>query len=117
GALGRMAAGGLLGAMRSFHRLAGYDDNRSRRVFEEATGYAPRSGQYQPIKHHMCHVASTFYTSPFEEALIFTLDAQGEATSSLGVVGRGTDLEVVSETFAPNSLGYLYMFITKYLGF
>lgn len=113
----KVAYKGLLAGMRSFHRLAGYNDHRSRNVFQKHTGYAPRSGQYQPIPHHMCHVASTFYTSPFDEALILTMDAQGEATSSMAVVGQGTHLETVAETFAPNSLGYLYMFVTKYLGF
>lgn len=117
GSVSRLAFGALLGGMRSFHRLAGYNNNRSRRVFEEHTGYAPRSGQYQPVPHHMCHVASTFYTSPFDEALVLTMDAQGESTSSMAVMAKGTNLEVINETFAPNSLGYLYMFITKYLGF
>jgi carbamoyltransferase len=67
--------------------------------------------------HHESHAASAFFTSPFEEAAILTLDAVGEwATSSMGV-GRGHTIQLTHEMRFPHSLGMLYSAFTYYTGF
>jgi carbamoyltransferase len=68
-------------------------------------------------EHHLSHAASAFYPSPFEEAVVLTLDGVGEwATGSLAV-GRGADLEILREMHFPHSLGLLYSAFTYYTGF
>ena len=68
-------------------------------------------------EHHLSHAASAFYPSPFEEALILTMDGVGEwATSSLSI-GRGNHIEILREMHFPHSLGLLYSAFTYYLGF
>ena len=68
-------------------------------------------------EHHQSHAASAFYPSPFDEALILTMDGVGEwATTSVGV-GRGSSLEMVKEIHFPHSLGLLYSAFTYYTGF
>jgi carbamoyltransferase len=68
-------------------------------------------------EHHQSHAASAFYPSPFEEALVLTMDGVGEwATTSVGV-GRGNKLEMVREIHFPHSLGLLYSAFTYYTGF
>ena len=42
---------------------------------------------------------------------------RGESASGMVVVASGTDFKVVRQAYAPNSLGYLYAFVTRYLGF
>ena len=113
----RALFGASLTAMRAVNRHAGYDDERNRRVCERELGVTLPAPRYRVVPHHLCHVASTFYDSPFSRALCVTLDAEGESASSLAVVADGTTFQTVGETFAPNSLGYLYAFITGYLGF
>lgn len=67
--------------------------------------------------HHVSHAASSFFTSPFEEAAILTIDGAGEWTTSTMGVGRGTKLEVIKEIRFPHSLGLLYSAFTAYCGF
>ncbi len=68
-------------------------------------------------EHHMSHAASAFFASPFEEALILTMDGVGEWTSTSLAVGRGADIRILKEIDFPNSLGLLYSAFTYYCGF
>jgi len=68
-------------------------------------------------EHHQSHAASAFYPSPFDEAVVLTMDGVGEwATTSLAV-GRGAALDVIKEIHFPHSLGLLYSAFTYYTGF
>ena len=68
-------------------------------------------------EHHFSHAASAFYPSPFEEAVVLTLDGVGEwATTTIGI-GRANKLEILKEIHFPDSIGLLYSAITYYLGF
>jgi carbamoyltransferase len=68
-------------------------------------------------EHHQSHAASAFYPSPFEEALILTMDGVGEwATTSAGI-GRNHAIEMLKEIHFPHSLGLLYAAFTYYTGF
>ena len=68
-------------------------------------------------EHHMSHAASAFYASPFQEAAVLTLDGVGEWCTTSSAVGRGKDLNIVSELHFPHSLGLLYSAFTYYTGF
>lgn len=67
--------------------------------------------------HHMSHAASSFYTSPFEEAAILTVDGAGEWSTATYGVGRGNKIEIIKELRFPHSLGLLYSAFTAYCGF
>ena len=68
-------------------------------------------------EHHLSHAASAFYTSPFPEAAILTIDGVGEwSTASIGI-GRGNNIEIIKELNFPHSVGLLYSAFTYYLGF
>ncbi len=68
-------------------------------------------------EHHQSHAASAFYPSPFDEAVVLTMDGVGEwATASISI-GRGRELEMVREIRWPHSLGLLYSAFTYYTGF
>ena len=68
-------------------------------------------------EHHLSHIASAFYPSPFSEAAILTIDGVGEwATCTIGV-GRGNGIEILRELDFPHSLGLLYSAFTYYCGF
>ena len=68
-------------------------------------------------EHHMSHAASAFYPSPFEEAVVLTLDGVGEWATTTVAIGRGKDLDMVKEIHFPHSLGLLYSAVTYYTGF
>ena len=68
-------------------------------------------------EHHRSHAASAFYPSPFQEALILTMDGVGEwATTSVGI-GRDHAIDMLKEIHFPHSLGLLYAAFTYYIGF
>ncbi len=68
-------------------------------------------------EHHLSHAASTFFTSPYEEAAILTIDGVGEwATASMGH-GKGTEIKNMREMHFPHSVGLLYSSFTHFLGF
>lgn len=68
-------------------------------------------------EHHLSHAASCFFSSPFEESAILTIDGVGEwATASIGK-GKGNSIALLKELHFPNSLGLLYSAFTYFLGF
>ena len=68
-------------------------------------------------EHHLSHAASAFFPSPFEEAVVLTMDGVGEWTTTSLAVGKGSTLAVHREIRFPHSLGLLYSAITYYTGF
>jgi len=69
------------------------------------------------FEHHQSHAASAFYPSPFDEAIVLTMDGVGEHTTTSIAIGRGSELEIDREIHFPHSLGLLYAAFTSYLGF
>ena len=68
-------------------------------------------------EHHLSHAASAFYPSPFNEAVILTMDGVGEWATTSVCFGSGNKLEVHKEIHFPHSLGLLYSAFTYYTGF
>ena len=68
-------------------------------------------------EHHLSHAASAFYPSPFEEAIVLTLDGVGEWATTAVTVGKGNKLDIIKEIHFPHSLGLLYSAFTYYTGF
>ena len=68
-------------------------------------------------EHHYSHASSAFYPSPFEEAVILTLDGVGEWATTTVAIGKKNDLKIIKEIHFPHSLGLLYSAFTYYTGF
>ena len=68
-------------------------------------------------EHHLSHAASAFYPSPFEEAIILTLDGVGEWATTTLAIGKKNNIEMLKEINFPHSLGLLYSAFTYYIGF
>lgn len=68
-------------------------------------------------EHHLSHAASAFFPSPFDEAVVLTLDGVGEWTTTSVAIGRGPSLEMLREIQFPHSLGLLYSAFTYHAGF
>jgi carbamoyltransferase len=69
------------------------------------------------VPHHLCHAASAFLLSGFDEAAILSIDASGEWATTQYSEGHGRDIKVLQEISFPHSLGILYSAATQYLGF
>ena len=68
-------------------------------------------------EHHVSHAASAFYPSPFQDAIVLTLDGVGEWATTTVSIGKNNKLDIVKEIYFPNSLGLFYSAFTYYLGF
>jgi len=68
-------------------------------------------------EHHYSHAASAFYPSPFDEAIILTLDGVGEWATTTVAHGKGNKITMLKEIHFPHSLGLLYSAFTYYTGF
>src|ERR1700704_1203942 len=68
-------------------------------------------------EHHLSHAASAFFASPFQEAVVLTMDGVGEWATTSASFGAGNHLEMRKEIHFPHSLGLLYSAFTYYTGF
>ncbi len=68
-------------------------------------------------EHHLCHVASGFYGSGYDEAVCVSVDGFGDFASGVVAMGSGSSLTIDQRTLFPHSLGIFYQALTQYLGF
>jgi carbamoyltransferase len=68
-------------------------------------------------EHHFSHAASAFYPSPFNDAVVLTMDGVGEWATTSVAFGDGNQLTMQRELRFPHSLGLLYSAFTYYAGF
>jgi carbamoyltransferase len=68
-------------------------------------------------EHHLSHAASAFFSSPYDEAVILTLDGVGEWATTTISLGRNNKINILKEIHFPHSLGLLYSAFTYFLGF
>jgi carbamoyltransferase len=69
------------------------------------------------VEHHRAHLSSAFHVSPFDEAVVVSVDGFGDFASGGWGVGRGTRIEIDDRVYFPHSLGIFYQALTQFLGF
>ena len=74
-------------------------------------------GRVQHVEHHLAHLASCFYASPFPDAVAVSVDGFGDFASAAWGAGHGAELAVDGRVHFPHSLGIFYQALTQYLGF
>ena len=80
----------------------------------ETIGY---TGEIVYTKHHLSHLAFSYYTSPFDDAIGLSIDGVGESETLLACYIRGNTFHKITTLTFPNSLGLVYSALTAYLGF
>jgi carbamoyltransferase len=68
-------------------------------------------------KHHLSHLAFSFYTSPFDSAIGVSVDGVGEEETILATLCKNGKFQNLAKVTFPNSLGLVYSAFTAYLGF
>ena len=70
------------------------------------------------VEHHLAHIASAYYLSPFEELTAgFSYDASGDFASMMAARCEGTRIEVLDRVTLPHSLGFFYTALCQFIGF
>jgi carbamoyltransferase len=90
-----------------------------RRALIEALHLDPArvGAQFHNVQHHLAHLASAFFVSPFERAAVLSIDGMGDFVSTMWGLGQGTELRVLGSVNFPHSLGHFYTAISQWLGF
>ena len=79
-------------------------------------GYQCKATIHQ-IEHHQCHLASSFLVSPFDKAVVVSVDGFGDFSSAAWGVGEGNAIKTDDKVYFPHSLGIFYQALTQYIGF
>ncbi|MEM6558634.1 MAG: carbamoyltransferase C-terminal domain-containing protein [Myxococcota bacterium] len=71
-----------------------------------------------PVEHHLAHVSSAYYCSPFEELTAgFSYDASGDFVSLMAARCEGDRIDVLDRVPLPSSLGFFYTALCQFIGF
>ena len=74
-------------------------------------------GKINFYHHHECHLASTWYPSGFDRALVVSYDGIGEVETGLLAIAEQNTCSVFHRASRfPDSLGLFYSAVTHYLG-
>ena len=73
--------------------------------------------QEHHLEHHIAHIASSYYCSPWEKAAGFSYDGSGDFVSTMTAKCEGNEIEVLNRVFLPHSLGSFYTMICEFIGY
>ncbi len=73
--------------------------------------------RFHRVEHHLAHLASAYFVSPYERAAVLSVDGLGDFASAMWALGDGPKLQVLGQVTFPHSLGMYYTALTQYLGF
>ena len=92
---------------------------RAKATLAEGLGVPQSTLHAKPhfVEHHIAHIGSSFYVSPFERAAVLSIDGFGDLVSAMWGVGEAHHLKIGGEVTFPHSLGVFYTAVTQYLGF
>lgn len=85
----------------------------------ETFGLDPRTPRPQMhyVEHHVAHLASAFFVSPYDDAAVVSVDGFGDFLGAMAGVGNGNQLSINKRVLFPHSLGLFYLALTQFLGF
>ncbi|CAH2805773.1 MAG: Nodulation protein nolO (EC [uncultured Paraburkholderia sp.] len=69
------------------------------------------------VPHHLAHAASAFFPSGFDKSAILVIDGIGEASTGFIGYGEAQHIEPIREFEFPNSLGFVWEKLSRFLGF
>jgi carbamoyltransferase len=73
--------------------------------------------QEHHLEHHVAHIASAYYCSPWEKAAGFSYDGSGDFVSTMMARCEGNEIEVLDRVYLPHSLGSFYTMICEFIGY
>jgi len=73
--------------------------------------------QEHHLEHHIAHIASAYYCSPWEKTAGFSYDGSGDFVSTMMARCEGGTIEVLDRVFLPHSLGSVYTMICEFIGY
>jgi carbamoyltransferase len=69
------------------------------------------------VEHHLAHIASAFFISPWDSAAGFSVDGSGDFVTVMMAACEGNTIDVKKKIYVPHSLGNIYMMICEFIGY
>src|ERR1039457_5618368 len=69
------------------------------------------------VEHHLAHLASSFFSSEFDEAAGFSYDGSGDFTSAMFARCQGSGIEILDRVHVAHALGFFYTALCQFIGF
>jgi carbamoyltransferase len=90
-----------------------------RSLLAQALDVDPATLRFQEhhVEHHLAHIASAYYCSPWEKAAGFSYDGSGDFVSTMMARCEGNQIQVLDRVFLPHSLGSFYTMICDFIGY
>ncbi|MDR3088519.1 MAG: hypothetical protein LBU39_01705 [Desulfobulbaceae bacterium] len=80
--------------------------------------YNPKRLAFVGVEHHLAHIASAYYLSPFESLTAgFSYDGSGDFASLMAARCEGNSIEIIDKVLMPDSLGIFYTALCQFIGF
>jgi len=107
----------ILNFIRMRQRKEGMRDVRS--LLAKALDVDGKKLRFQEhhLEHHIAHIASAYYCSPWEKAAGFSYDGSGDFVSTMMARCEGHEIEILDRVFLPHSLGSFYTMICEFIGY
>ncbi len=107
----------LLNFIRLRRRKQEVKDLRS--LISQSLGCDPQLLRFREhhLEHHIAHIASAYYCSPWEKAAGFSYDGSGDFVSTMMARCEGNHIQVLDRVFLPHSLGSFYTMICEFIGY
>lgn len=86
----------------------------------EICGEGPDAARFElvNVEHHLAHIASSYYCSPFEGVTAgLSYDGSGDFASMMAARCEGNKVEILDRVALPHSLGFFYTALCQFIGF
>ena len=75
------------------------------------------AGKLHEVEHHLAHLSSAYHVSPFDSAVVVSVDGFGDFASAAWGFGHDEKIVIDDKVYFPHSLGIFYQAMTQWLGF
>jgi carbamoyltransferase len=87
------------------------------RLIEFKIGKLKQNCKLINVEHHLAHLASSYYDSPYDKSVNLSVDGFGDFVSTSWGTSNKNRVTIDSKIFFPHSLGIFYEAFTQFLGF
>jgi len=107
----------LLNLVKIRARRSGLGDIKSLMIQECGVDESELRFTQHNVEHHLAHIASAYFVSPWEKAAGFSVDGSGDFVTCMMAECRGAEIEIRKRIYVPQSLGSLYTMVCQFIGY
>jgi carbamoyltransferase len=69
------------------------------------------------VEHHLAHIASSYFISPWDYAAGLSIDGAGDFVTAMLAECEGNQIHIKERVYLPHSLGFFYTMICEFIGY